>query len=496
MTRPDPALVRLATRVLWPGFAGTTAPDWLRRAIDDDLPGAVYFAGNIDPGDPDGVRRLSETLSGGRASLLLGIDEEGGDITRLEAGTGSTLPGAAQLGLRDDPDVTRAVGAEIARRVRRAGATIVLGPVADVNTDPRNPIIGVRSFGSDPALVSRHVAASVRGLADGGVLSCAKHFPGHGDTRLDSHTGLPVVTRAVAEIEAAHLPPFRAAVEAGVDAVMTSHIVFSHYGERPATVNPRILALVRRFGFEGLIVSDALDMAAISATMGMGRGAVAALAAGADLLCLGNPPTGGGLHDDEGRFAIVRAAVVAALADGSLPLERVEQAARRVETALATVAARAVDAAAPRPAVTRAHLEAVVVDALRITGPLPARLGRVLVIDARRRATGAVGRRAEPFAPALGARRVSVGCDEGAATIAAQAVRMAGADSVIVLVDALTHDDGQRAVIDAVRAGDAAAIVVDVGVPGIVAPPAIHTGGANRLTAETVARLLARDGRR
>lgn len=488
MTRSESALRSLATRVLWPGFLGSTAPDWLLRATEDGLPGAVYFGGNVAESDPVGLGDVSRSLTAVGGPLLLGVDEEGGDVTRLEAATGSTLPGAAQLGALDDVATTRAFAADLGGRVRRSGATMALAPVADVNTDPRNPIIGVRSFGADATLVARHVDASVRGLADAGVLSCAKHFPGHGDTTVDSHVGLPRVELSYESLAAEHLPPFTAAVRAGVDAIMTSHIVFPAFGSSPATLNRRILGLVRETGFDGLIVTDALDMAAIRATVGMGPGAVQALAAGADLLCIGNPATSGDTsRSDVEQFELVRAAIVSALSDGTLDIERVEEAIGRIDAARARVG---------RPARTTnpiADVGTVLDAAVVVTGVIPRLTGDPLVIDARRHATGVVVDYTEPFSAALGGHVESVGCRPDAAHRAAAIARDADPHAtLLILADALPSEPGQHAVIDAVRAVRPDAVVVDVGTPGEVTGPAVQTRGANRATAQWLARWMSR----
>ncbi|WP_244632404.1 MULTISPECIES: glycoside hydrolase family 3 N-terminal domain-containing protein [unclassified Microbacterium] len=259
-------LERLANGVLWPGFLGAEAPQWLRDELRDGLAGVVYFGQNVG----DGLPALSAEILAANPDALIGIDEEGGSVTRLESATGSTVPGAAQLGLLDDLAATERTGAELARRVRAVGANVVLGPVADVNTDPRNPVIGVRAFGDDEALVSRHVIATIDGIQDAGVAACVKHFPGHGDTHMDSHHALPEITLDLEEFERVHLEPFRAAVDAGVDAVMTAHIVVPAWGPQPATLNPRVLGMLRDWGFDGVIITDALDMAAIRETVGLG----------------------------------------------------------------------------------------------------------------------------------------------------------------------------------------------------------------------------------
>ena len=190
-------------------------------------------------------------------------------------------------------------------------------PVADVNTNPDNPVIGVRSFGSEPELVARHVAAFVEGMQGAGVAACAKHFPGHGDTSADSHRELPVAGGDLS----AHLLPFRAAVQAGVDAVMTAHVVVPELDADPATLSGPAVRLLRdELGFGGLVVSDALEMRAVAGTVGPEEAAVRALAAGVDALCLG--------HDLE--LEPVHAAVVAAVESGRLSAERLADAAARI----------------------------------------------------------------------------------------------------------------------------------------------------------------------
>ena len=383
---------RLANGVLWPGFLGTELPAWLDRELRGGLAGVVYFAQNVGPD----LLALSAAIRAANPHALIGVDEEGGSVTRLEAATGSTLPGAAQLGALDDLDATRATGAALGRRVRAAGADVLLGPVADVNTDPRNPVIGVRAFGADADLVSRHTAAEVEGIQSAGVAACVKHFPGHGDTHVDSHHDLPRIALDPAEIERVHLAPFRAAIAAGVLSVMTAHIVVPAWGEEPATLNPRVLGMLRGAGFDGVIVTDALDMAAIRESVGIGGGAVRALAAGADLLCIGNPTNPGAAaaaDQDERDFHAARDAIVQALQDGELSVGRVAEAAARVAR-LAGILAAARDAAPvqdPVPASgDRAAAAAIVRRSLSVHGDLGAPACGLVVLDARRGATLAV----------------------------------------------------------------------------------------------------------
>ncbi len=312
-------LERLATSCIFPGFEGTGPPDWVRRWLERGLGGVVLFGWNVE--SPEQLRQLSAALRSERDDVLVGIDEEGGDVTRLEARTGSSYPGNAALGAVDDVELTEQVAAAMAADLRAVGVNLDLAPVADVNTNAQNPVIGIRSFGAEGPLVARHVAAFVRGLQGVGVAACAKHFPGHGDTSEDSHHELPVVE----SIEAEALAPFRAAIEAGVQAIMTAHIVVRDLGEAPATMSGKILhGLLREdLGYGGLVMTDALEMRAIADTVGVEEGAVRAIEAGADALCLGHD-----LFEDSVR--LVRDALVGAVRSGRLQEARLVDAAGRV----------------------------------------------------------------------------------------------------------------------------------------------------------------------
>ncbi len=188
---------------------------------------------------------------------------------------GSSRPGNFALGAVDDPALTEAVARDLGAELAAAGITLNYAPDADVNSNPANPVIGVRSFGADPALVARHTAAWVRGLQAGGVAACAKHFPGHGDTRVDSHHDLPRITADRARLDACELAPFRAAVAAGVQAVMTGHLLVPALDpELPATLSQRILGGLLRdeLGFSGVVVTDAVEMRAVADRYGFAGG--------------------------------------------------------------------------------------------------------------------------------------------------------------------------------------------------------------------------------
>jgi beta-N-acetylhexosaminidase len=315
-----------AAACVFPGFEGLEVPDWLRRGLANGLGGVVLFARNVR--DPKQLAALTASLRAERPELLIAVDEEGGDVTRLEAATGSSFPGNLALGAVDDVALTRRVAAAIGGELASGGVNLDLAPVADVIVDPANPIVGVRSFGSDPELVARHVAAFVEGLQDVGVAACAKHFPGHGETAADSHLELPTAHADRDTLVARSLSPFAAAVEAGIRAVMTAHVLFPALDAEPATLSPGLIGLLRsELGFSGLVLTDALEMRAISGTVGLEEGGVLALAAGADALCLGAERTP---SEVEG----VQTAILEAVRNGRLPEERLREAASRVaETA-------------------------------------------------------------------------------------------------------------------------------------------------------------------
>jgi beta-N-acetylhexosaminidase len=324
-------LPTLAARTVMASFQGESLPDWARRRLAEGLGGICLFGENVT--SRDGVRRLCSAIHEAASGAIVSLDEEGGDVTRLYYRVGSPHAGHAALGAVDDPTLTRAVAEDIGGELRNVGVDLDLAPVADVNSNPLNPVIGVRSFGAEPDLVGRHVAAFVDGLQSMGVGACLKHFPGHGDTMADSHVALPVSDAPVEVLRRRELAPFRSGVAAGAVAVMTTHVVVRALDPgRPATFSAAATALLRApeveggLGFEGLLVSDALDMQGASGDLGVPAAAVRALAAGVDLLCLGPAFT-----DDQVQAVVD--AVVAAVRTDELPEERLREAAGRVSAA-------------------------------------------------------------------------------------------------------------------------------------------------------------------
>ncbi|WP_226663776.1 glycoside hydrolase family 3 protein [Microbulbifer aggregans] len=221
------------------------------------------------------------------APLLLAVDQEGAWGVLVEHTT--TGPGNLALGSADNPDLTEQMHQVLAREIHTLGFNCILGPCSDINSNPDNPIIGVRSFGEETGKVAAHVGAAVTGLHSGGVVSSAKHFPGHGDTGEDSHRLLPTVEKSWDELRTTDLVPFQAAIDAGVDLVMTGHILYPKIDpDNPATLSKKILRdiLRKKMGFDGLIITDSMNMWAMRKNYAPDAAAVRALAAGADLIML------------------------------------------------------------------------------------------------------------------------------------------------------------------------------------------------------------------
>jgi beta-N-acetylhexosaminidase len=449
------SLERLALGVLLPGFRGRSAPDWVRRAVEDGLGGVVLFGDNVP-------------FAGGLDGVLVAIDEEGGDVSRLR----TPYPGNRALGEIDDVELTEEVAAEIARACAAAGVNLNFAPVADVNVDVDNAAIGVRSFGADASLVARHTAAYVRGTQRSRVAACAKHFPGHGHTSEDSHRELPTLTIDLDE----PLLPFRAAIDAGAAAIMTAHIRVPALDDAPATLSRTVLEDLLRgeLGFDGLIVTDALEMGAISNTYGLEDAAVRALAAGADALCLGYYP-----GDAEVRS--IAASIVHAVVRGELSEQRLQDANARVARVSASFPpSRSVfqdEGALGRQAAERA---------LRIEGD-PSLAEPPFVIEFHPEPLVAAGASSFGFGDAL--RESAAVADVVRAERGTSALEPPEVPLVLVLRDAHRHE-WQRTAADELLTRRPDAVVVETGLPVWRPPRAaayVATYGGGRVNLEAAA---------
>lgn len=310
------------------GFDGKQPTDGIRMLIREyRIGGIIYFRRNV--GTAEETASLSAALQEAAADvsdvpLWIAVDQEGGMVARIDRDV-AVMPGNMALGAARDAGLAYETALASARDLRRMGINFNLAPCLDVNNNPANPVIGVRSYGERPELVAKLGSAAIRGYQAGGVAACAKHFPGHGDTVADSHLELPVVPHDPRRLDRVELAPFRAAVEAGVDAVMTAHVRFPAHEDRaiPATLSPRILTglLRERLGFSGMIVTDCLEMKAISDTVGIGRGAVMAVKAGADLVLVS--------HRLDRQLKALEALHDAVLS-GEIGMERIDDAVRRI----------------------------------------------------------------------------------------------------------------------------------------------------------------------
>ena len=318
------SVAALARSIIAVGFDGATsgaAPLAELRAFG---PGAVTLFGR-NAGSADAFRELIADLRAlSELPPLIAVDQEGGRVARIGDPV-AQLPPAMAIAAAGDAGACERLGLLLGRDLARLGVSVDFAPVADCALDAANTVIGTRAFGSDPLVAGRFASAFARGLERGGVAATLKHFPGHGSTAVDSHLALPRVTLSEAALRACDLVPFAAAISGdAAQLVMAAHVVFEALDtERPASLSPRILTTLLRdeLGFEGVACTDCLQMDAIANEPGTVAGAVAALAAGADLLLIS--------HSLEVAHAAANA-IAAAIDDGRLPRARLDQAVRRV----------------------------------------------------------------------------------------------------------------------------------------------------------------------
>lgn len=476
----DPGLRRLALRTVLAAVAGTTAPENAHRLVADGLAGFTLFGRNI--ADPTQLSQLTAELRQARGDVLLALDEEGGDVTRLAHRTGSPYPGNAALGAVGDAALTRRTYRAIGTELASVGINLNLAPTVDVNTTDDNPVIGTRSFGADPAVVATHACAAVVGLQDARVAACAKHYPGHGATAEDSHLLMPTVDASVDVLRARDLPPFAAVVGVDARAVMTAHIrVPELTGDEPATFSPAALGLLRQaYGFTGVIVTDALEMAGAAATAGgVAPAAVRALRAGADLLCIG-------AEVDAELVETVVAGIADAVADGWLSTARLEEAAGRN----AALAGWTLGTPVPEPEVPDLGYHAAE-RALHVEGSLDGLAG-ALVVQLESGFGIAEGQVPWGLRPHLDSGAVLA--VDPAATSSEELRRRAGERPVVVVGRHLHRTPTARALVDKLAAAHPC-VVVEMGWPTGWRPAGVRgfvaTYGASHANGAALATLLA-----
>jgi beta-N-acetylhexosaminidase len=463
---------------------GRMAPrsaEWqrVRRAVAEDRVGG-FIVGRGAAGEFAGALNAAQALAG--VPLLVLSDLETGPGQRLTGGT--NFPPAMAFGAADSDALAREAGRATAREARAVGIHMTLGPVLDVNTSPRNPIINTRAFGDDPGRVARLGAAWIAGAREGGLLTAGKHFPGHGATETDSHIGLPAIALGAERLAAVELVPFREAIRQGMEGVLVGHIAVTGIegaGAPPASLSPRITGglLREELGFGGLVVTDALNMGAITRTHDVAEASIRAVLAGADVLL--QPP---------GERRVIDA-LVRAVESGRIPRERLDGAARRVLAAKAAAglhrggatrapgAGTVVGSAAHRDLVRRVA-EASVTLARDGRGlvPFPAGTRRVLHVVY---SDGRGGFVAPTFAAALadaGYAVETVRVDERttAAAFAALAERAAAADVVVAsahvtpreYVGSVAVDGGFSAWVERLAAAGRPVVAVSFGSPYVI----------------------------
>ena len=309
-----------------------------------DFGGVILFAANTK-GTEQTARLTYNLQSAARQSrhgipLLISTDQEGGHVTRLQTGTGTT--GNMGLGALNDPAETTASAGRIGEELSSLGINTDFAPVLDVNCNPSNPVIGLRSFSSDPYIAAAMGSAFIEGLHSHNVATALKHFPGHGDTATDSHTGLPLIDRSYDELKARELIPFKAGIDAGTDLIMTAHIVYPQIetdtytsvttGEKinlPATLSKKIITGILRndLGFDGVVTTDAMSMAAISKNFTQKDAAIFAINAGVDMLLM---PVTVSKASDCAKFDNYIKMIASAVNSGKISEKRINESAGRI----------------------------------------------------------------------------------------------------------------------------------------------------------------------
>ena len=311
-------------QVMVVSFNGTSMTAEAERMVRDyHVGGVILFQQNLTGAEQ--TRRLNQQLqAAAKVPLLIAVDQEGGPVVRVLDGA-TAFPAQMAVGATFSTQAAASVAAETAKELRGLGFNVNFGPVADVNSNPRNPIIGTRAYGADPAMVGKLTAAAVQGAQSAGVLAVAKHFPGHGDADVDSHRALPLIEHPLARLQAVELAPFRAAVEAGVDGIMTAHLLLPALEadpKRSATLSPAVLGYLReQLGFKGLIVTDDLEMGAMVNDYGTAEASKLAFQAGADVLLF---------RRDVAAQQRAHGLLVTAVKNGEIAQQRLDASVKRV----------------------------------------------------------------------------------------------------------------------------------------------------------------------
>ncbi|WP_347563655.1 beta-N-acetylhexosaminidase [Pseudoflavonifractor sp. 524-17] len=331
----SPAERRLATmtveqkvgQLLVAGIEGVEAGEDARQAIEEyQVGGIILFGYNVDSAQQlTGLTNRLKALNGDYIPLFLCVDEEGGLVSRMPPEV-ADVPQALDFGQTGDSTLCARLGRLLGAECAAFGLNVNCAPCLDIWSNPDNTVIGGRALGTDPAAVSRLGSALWEGITDRGVIPVAKHFPGHGDTAADSHVGLPVVEKSLEELRRQELLPFQTAIDRGIPAIMVAHIVETSLdGSCPASLSPKVVdgLLRREMGFQGVVFTDDLTMAAVADTYDMGTAAVLAVEAGCDvlLICSG-----------EANLTAAYESILAAVEEGRIPESRLDESVQRILT--------------------------------------------------------------------------------------------------------------------------------------------------------------------
>lgn len=325
---PDLTLQKQTGQMMVSGFEGTALDDVVGDLIEKyHVGGLILFERNFK--DPDQLTQLIENLQSlARASaapgpLFISVDQEGGRVSRLQPPF-TLFPDPCCLGRAKSESLAQRFGRALGRELKSVGINIDFAPVLDVNSNPDNPIIGKRAFSNEPQWAARLGVAFMRGLKEAGVLPVGKHFPGHGDTALDSHLDLPVVDRDSKTLEQVELVPFAAAIRNGLEIIMTAHVMYPAWDEKnPATFSPAILQgiLREKLGFQGLIISDDLEMKAVQDRIPLEFFPALGVAAGVDLFMVCHDP---------GKISALQERMIRDVEEGRIPESGIRKSVRRI----------------------------------------------------------------------------------------------------------------------------------------------------------------------
>ncbi|GIP40107.1 glycoside hydrolase family 3 [Paenibacillus sp. J31TS4] len=354
---PDPIQTRVAAmtldeklgQMLLVGIDGQTMDENAKKLVATHrVGGIILYKPNIaNASQTYGLlNALKEANKEGKAPLFLSVDQEGGKVSRMPEEF-AKLPGAAEVGCSNDAGYARRIGASLGEEVKTLGFNMNFAPVLDINSNPANPVIGERSLGSKAELVGRLGIAEMKGLQETGVVPVVKHFPGHGDTSVDSHLELPVVAKSLEELKALELQPFREAVKEGADAVMIAHILLPKLDpDHPSSFSRRIITglLREELGYKGVVITDDMTMGAIIGHYDLGQAAVQSVQAGTDILLVAH---------EYAKATAVLDALKQAVAQGKLDEARIDESVARILRLKDKY--RLTDAKAPAPEVERVN---------------------------------------------------------------------------------------------------------------------------------------------